>query len=98
MVVKSRRGRRRYIAFTVESERQVSPDELLAALRSACASPSDKPPKLIQFDGRTGIVRCLEPEQEATRRLLARAGGTRGLRISTVSTSGTLRALRARLP
>jgi len=99
MVVKDKRGRRRYIAFSVASARLPSPEDLLAALRAACASPSDRVPKLIQFDGRVGIVRCLESERQATLDLLSRAGDRDpALSIRTVSTSGTLRALRERLP
>jgi RNase P/RNase MRP subunit POP5 len=99
MVVKAKRGRRRYIAFSVTSDHPPSPDELLAAFRAACASPSDRVPKLIQFDGRIGIVRCLETERGATMDLLSRAGGRDGaLSLRTISTSGTLRALRERLP
>jgi len=99
MVVKAKRGRRRYIAFSVASASPPSPEELLAAFRAACTSPSDRVPKLIQFDGRTGIVRCLETERKATMELLLRVGGRdRALTLRTVSTSGTLKALRERLP
>jgi RNase P/RNase MRP subunit POP5 len=99
MVVKAKRGRRRYIAFSLASASPRSPEDLLAALRAACASPSDRVPKLIQFDGRIGIVRCLEPERGATLDLLSRAGGRDpAWTIQTISTSGTLKALRERLP
>jgi RNase P/RNase MRP subunit POP5 len=99
MVVKAKRGRRRYIAFRVTSVSPPSPDELLAALRAACAYPDQKPPKLIQFDGHTGIVRCLEPERAATMVLLSRVSlQDRRSVVQTISTSGTLRALRERLP
>jgi RNase P/RNase MRP subunit POP5 len=99
MVVKAKRGRRRYIAFSVTSASPPSPDELLAAFRAASASPADRLPKLIQFDGRTGIVRCLETEREATMDLLSRVRGREdALSLRTLSTSGTLKALRERLP
>ena len=51
-----------------------------------------RPPKLIQFEGRRGIVRSLEPEKEATLDLLNAAD----LPMRTLRTSGTLKTLRER--
>ena len=51
-----------------------------------------RPPKLIQFEGRRGIVRSLEPEKEATLDLLNAAD----LPMKTLRTSGTLKTLRER--
>lgn len=96
MVVKERRGRRRYIAFEVTSEELVGAEALLSALRSM--SPSGKkPPKLIQFDGHVGVVRCDLPELQMTKEALVKAGERLGIGLRTLSTSGTLRALRDRL-
>ena len=51
-----------------------------------------RPPKLIQFEGRRGIVRSSEPEKEATLELLNSAD----LPMKTLRTSGTLKTLRER--
>lgn len=51
-----------------------------------------RPPKLIQFEGRRGIVRSSEPEKEAIIELLNAAE----LPMRTLRTSGTLKTLRER--
>ena len=51
-----------------------------------------RPPKLIQFEGKRGIVRSSEPEKEATLELLNSAD----LPMKTLRTSGTLKTLRER--
>lgn len=51
-----------------------------------------RPPKLIQFEGRRGIVRSSEPEKEATIELVNAAD----LPMRTLRTSGTLKTLRER--
>lgn len=96
MVVKERRGRRRYIAFEVTSEELVGFEALLSAFRSLVPAPR-KPPKLIQFDGHVGVVRCDLREVEETKALILRAAARLGSEMRTLSTSGTLHALRERL-
>ncbi len=49
MVVKEKRGRRRYIAF--RAERELSDEELLAILNATLSPRGIKVPKIIQFDG-----------------------------------------------
>ena len=51
-----------------------------------------RPPKLIQFEGRRGIVRSLQPELQATLELINAAA----LPMRTLRTSGTLKTLRER--
>ncbi len=91
MVVKERRGRRRYIAF--RTDREVSDEELLAELTAVANSLGIRPPKLIQFDGRIGIFRCRPEEKERVQNALAERPKDR-FALSTLSTSGTLRTLR----
>ncbi|MBN1109217.1 MAG: hypothetical protein JXA45_00500 [Methanomassiliicoccales archaeon] len=93
MVVKERRGRRRYIVF--RTDRSVPTEELLAVFTSIFSPRGIKTPKLIQFDGRMGILRCSHGDKEAVIEALARRGGG-DLSIVTLSTSGTLRTLRER--
>lgn len=95
MVVKEKRGRRRYVAFEVTSEELLSDEALLSAMRSL--SSGKKPPKMIQFDGHVGVVRCDLRELAWTKELLVSAGNRLGSSIRTLSTSGTLHALRERL-
>jgi RNase P/RNase MRP subunit POP5 len=90
MVVKAKRGRRRYIAFEtseVNDAETVSREIITSAVRLGV-----RPPKLIQFEGRRGIVRSLEPEKEATLELINSAA----LPMRTLRTSGTLKTLRER--
>jgi len=91
MVVKEKRGRRRYIAF--RSERELSDAELLATLNAALSPRGIKVPKVIQFDGRMGILRCSPPDKEKVVAVLAERSDAR-CGIETLSTSGTLLTLR----
>ncbi|NLX47877.1 MAG: hypothetical protein GXY70_06905 [Euryarchaeota archaeon] len=91
MVVKEKRGRRRYIAFRVESS--MSDEELLAALNVIMSRRGMKMPKLIQFDGNMGILRCSPADKDRVVMALSEGSGTQRT-IETLSTSGTLLTLR----
>ena len=90
MVVKEKRGRRRYIAF--ETSESMDAETVSREIISSAVRLGARPPKLIQFEGRRGIVRCLEPEMKATLELLNDAE----LTMKTLRTSGTLKTLRER--
>lgn len=91
MVVKEKRGRRRYIAFRVDNK--ISDGELLAALNAALTPKGIKVPKVIQFDGRMGIIRCPPLDKEKVLSALNEGSDPR-CKIVTLSTSGTLLTLR----
>lgn len=93
MVVKSKRGRRRYIAFRVRDGGSLNGEDILSALNPPFISAGIKPPKVIQFNGSSGIVRV---DGEGQRRAIEiiNAGGRGSL--ETLRTSGTLRTLRER--
>ncbi|MCX6651132.1 MAG: hypothetical protein NT131_05715 [Methanomassiliicoccales archaeon] len=91
MVVKEKRGRRRYIAF--ETDHRVSDEELLSFIISALFPRGIKAPKMIQFDGRKGIFRCPPVDKDSILKALGPRPGT-PFTIVTLSTSGTLRTLR----
>ena len=93
MVVKEKRGRRRYIAFAVSPP--VPRARLKALLERSAAEVGVGKPKLIQFDGRKGIVRCGHLDKDGMVEALQRAGGEE-MEITTLRTSGTLRKLRQR--
>lgn len=94
MVVKDRRGRRRYIIFRVEGE-DIDRRCLLHLLRHTF--PRAEEIKLIQFDGKLGIVRCPHlRQQEVIERLNSIANG--GVKITALRSSGTLKSLRERYP
>jgi RNase P/RNase MRP subunit POP5 len=98
MVVKEKRGRRRYIAF--EASGAAAANELLySALQALFNQSGQRTPKLIQLEGNRGIVRCLEPEMKNVIDILNRSAGEGEgqVRFRTLVTSGTLRALRARI-
>jgi RNase P/RNase MRP subunit POP5 len=90
MVVKEKRGRRRYVAF--ETSEMIDPETVSRAIITSAVKLGVRPPKLIQFEGNRGIVRSLEPEKEATLELM----NTSELRMKTLRTSGTLKTLRER--
>ncbi len=91
MVVKEKRGRRRYIAFRVEN--RISDEELLGTLNAILSPLGIKVPKVIQFDGTMGILRCSPINKEKIVSALSVLSGTRQ-KIETLSTSGTLFTLR----
>jgi RNase P/RNase MRP subunit POP5 len=91
MVVKEKRGRRRYIAF--RSDRRITDEQLLAALNAALSPRGVKVPKVIQFDGEKGILRCpLSDKEKVLTALASRPNAS--FHLVTISTSGTLRTLR----
>lgn len=94
--MKDKRGRRRYVAFKLVSEKPVSVDAFMSVLKTS-GPPGCKPPKLIQFDGNRGIVRCELKDLNDTKVMLLKVGEEMGAEIQTLSTSGTLLALRKRL-
>jgi RNase P/RNase MRP subunit POP5 len=90
MVVKAKRGRRRYIAF--ETSEAMDAETVSREIISSAVKLGVRTPKLIQFEGRRGIVRSLEPEMESTLELINSAA----LPMRTLRTSGTLKTLRER--
>ncbi len=99
MVVKEKRGRRRYVAFEATGAATAANEQLFSALQALFNRSGQRMPKLIQLEGRLGIVRCLEPEMKTVIEILNRSVGENEseIRFRTLSTSGTLRALRARI-
>jgi RNase P/RNase MRP subunit POP5 len=91
MVVKEKRGRRRYIAFRTECK--LSDEGLLAILNATMSPRGIKVPKVMQFDGRMGIMRCSPSDKEKVLMALAERSDPR-CKIETLSTSGTLLTLR----
>ncbi|MGD0819011.1 MAG: hypothetical protein ABR986_11560 [Methanomassiliicoccales archaeon] len=90
MVVKEKRGRRRYVAF--ETSEVIDAETVSREIISSAVRLGVRPPKLIQFEGRRGIVRSSEPEKEATLELINAAE----LPMKSLRTSGTLKTLRER--
>ena len=88
MVVRARQGRSRYIAFVVTPP--VAKGRLSAALRDA---PGPERPRLVEYDGARGLVRCAHTAKDATIVFLnaLRVGDAR---IRTIGTSGTIRKAR----
>jgi RNase P/RNase MRP subunit POP5 len=99
MVVKEKRGRRRYIAFEATGAAAATNEQLYSALLTLFNRSGRRFPKLIQLEGRLGIVRCLEPEMKTVIDVLNGSVGEKenDVRFRTLYTSGTLRALRARI-
>ncbi len=90
MVVKSVRGRRRYVSFAVPFE--TSREDVLAVL--SAIDPPVPDFKAITCKGGKAVVRCPPAYREAVAEAMSRSiPGARSLR-----TSGTLRALRSADP
>ncbi len=104
MTVKDRIGRKRYIAFRIEthSTRFFSRDDVIGALRRAAYSGKDriKPPHLTVFDAprSIGVVRVKHTDKERAIELLnsIRSIGGRDVKVVTLRTSGTIKSLRER--
>lgn len=90
MVVKSVRGRRRYVSYSVPPE--TVRDDIVAALEGA--DPPLKGSKAITCRNGKAVVRCAPGDVSALTSILSEAlGGAESLDMS-----GTLRALRTRDP
>ncbi len=103
MTVKDRVGRRRYVAFRIEthSTRFFSRDDVIRALNSAAGSRKyGKAPQLTVFDAPRGIgvVRVKHTDKERAIELLSsiKSIGGRDVRVVTLRTSGTIKTLRER--
>jgi RNase P/RNase MRP subunit POP5 len=99
MVVKAKRGRRRYIAFTASPPSALTPhafNDISKRAKDASGAAEVKP---IQHHGGIGIVRTADRDRSGVTEALNSIGssGRLGFEIATVLTSGTLRALRAEL-
>ena len=85
----TRRPRYRYVAFLVEGPRPVSREEVLDALH---ALPD--PLWLVDYEHPRGLARCVHLKKAATiaaLRGLVSIGGV-AVRVTTLGTSGTIRA------
>ncbi|MCL2318131.1 MAG: hypothetical protein FWC44_03660 [Methanomassiliicoccaceae archaeon] len=89
MVVKSKRGRRRYIVF------EISPNLRRDALISSLVSvKGENPPHLIQMDHGKAVVRCTPQNREDAVNAVSRADP----KAVSLVTSGTLRKIRELYP
>ena len=89
MVVKSRRGRIRYIAFDVSPD--MRKDILIKNLR--VLRPNDVP-YVVQCAGGKAIVRCTPRETKETMLMMLQADPS----CVSLMTSGTLRTIREKYP
>lgn len=102
MTVKDRIGRRRYIAFRIEttSHRFFSRDDVIRAINSRNREVRIKAPHLTVFDAKRGmgVVRVRHRDKEASIELLNSivAIGGRNVKVVTLRTSGTIKTLRQR--
>jgi RNase P/RNase MRP subunit POP5 len=87
--VSRREARRRYIAFRVSGPRAFTRDEILSAIHSL-----DGALWLVSFRDSKGLVRSTNVEKEGTIRSLnaLRAIAGESVEVSTLGTSGTIRA------
>ena len=85
----TRRPRYRYIAFRVEGPRAFTRDEVLDALHAL-----PEPLWLVGFDHPKGLARCTHLRKDATIAELNGLTAIRGVgvRVTTLGTSGTIRA------
>ena len=96
MVVKAKRGRRRYIAFTSSPPSALTPHAFNDIARTAKEMSGAAEVKPVQHHGGIGIVRTLQPDQRKVTKSLNDIGAIRtlGFEIETVLASGTLRSIR----
>ncbi|MBC7108012.1 MAG: hypothetical protein H5T41_04375 [Methanomassiliicoccales archaeon] len=97
MVPKTMRGRRRYIAFRITGNERISLEELETLLKESYIGYLPRIPKIIEFDGNYGIIRCSNLEKEKAIEMLNHIKLEKGCcNIETLKTSGTLKSLRSR--
>jgi RNase P/RNase MRP subunit POP5 len=87
--VSTRRPRYRYIAFRVDGRRPFRREEVLEALRTMSLRL-----RLVNFAGSSGLVRTTHLEKDAAIHALngIESMGSERVRVTTVGTSGTIRA------
>jgi len=87
--VSTRRPRYRYIAFRLEGPRPFRRDEVLEALRTTTPRL-----RLVDFAGTSGLVQTNHLDKDAAIHALTAIGtmGGERVRVTTVGTSGTIRA------
>jgi RNase P/RNase MRP subunit POP5 len=100
MVVRDKVGRKRYIVLSVNSESTLSHDDLDRTVVSLLREKGRLQfvrPKLIDFDGRAGIIRCSHTGRDELVDILNSLTVVSGaaVQVKTVKTSGTLRKARA---
>ena len=98
----SLRKRKRYLLFEVLSARDINKEEMVKEIVSACHSllgdsaAADAGLWLIDFDGKTGILRCTGDKVNDARAVLATinsvSGEPAGIRV--LRTSGTISGTR----
>jgi len=88
LTVKEKRGRRRYIAFTVGPE--ITKDIAISSLRMLCGDP----PYVVQCAEGWAILRCSPENIEETKALMRRVDAS----SAPLKTSGTLATLRDAYP
>jgi len=102
MVVKDRVGRKRYILFAVNSQRDLSRGALIGIINRAVSEHIKKSgtilhPWLTIYNGKWGIIRCPHTEKTELISLLASIGNTerssKRAFIATVKTSGSIKKL-----
>jgi len=89
MVVKSKRGRNRYVAFDVSPD--MSRETLIRSLRGVGSAVS---PYIVQCASGKAVVRCAPKEREEVVRIMSRIDPS----SAPLITSGTLRTIRERYP
>ncbi|MCL2296403.1 MAG: hypothetical protein FWC29_04920 [Methanomassiliicoccaceae archaeon] len=89
MVVKSKRGRFRYIAFDVPDD--LKKEILIKNIRSVAAENS---PYVIQCAFGKAIMRCAPKSREETVRIMSQVDPS----YTSIMTSGTIRKIRDRYP
>jgi len=99
MVVKSKRGRRRYIAFQASPPRSLSFQRASDLMHRAQDRTGARGLKVIQVQGDVGIIRCQHLDQEKVILALNALGASdeMGFGLRTLLSSGTLRTLREEL-
>jgi len=93
------RDKKRYLAFEVTSEQTINRQQLFNEILDSAASLfgdkgiSEINPKLMDYDGRFGIIRCAREKTQETRATLACINNTRRIRMSilVLGISGTIK-------
>lgn len=93
MVVKDKRGRRRYIAFIVETMIEVSGEEIFDIIKKKFRLNNRLyivKPRLVWFENNKGILRCSHIAKDEAIKVL-NSISTIDIQIRTLKTSGTIK-------
>lgn len=97
MAVKDKIGRRRYIAFRIQCDKEIQENDLIRVVREKCSKENkleEIKPWILRFENNQGLLRCSHLAKERAIEMLMSINEVNGVKVNieTLGTSGTIRS------